>query len=641
VIDLMSRYIPGIAICFESLVALVSISEEAMLASMSNILSVIMSTRDVDIFDTPEFYVMWRHVYELMIHLSGESLLIAFLSELAPDIRASLFEMLPLVRDDDGSYRGLGTGLWHLVARSDPAGFCEFLRDQPPSVNLCYAIANVTIGLFDARYLPIVEELMGARDGADAEYTAALVVALSAAIRSEEGSLFGAFIEFALEGITANSDDRVKKAAVSAFWSASTRDSGHFQDEAGYVEALCENSENYARLLDESDCCRMFGACASLISRPGNESTAAGLISMLRVPVNQVLVCEGLTVEDVFKVCGIIREVCYRCDSFAPIFSDGLFEPMLGLTRRALIEGNSEVLEVALGAVAAVIVTRPAFDESRFNAACELLSSCPEPHGCILRFFGVVRAAFCEVESFLDGIATRFVVPVIEMEELLGDLCWMLREFKCSLVLDGAIDVCLRGIRSVNADANALALEYLGRLLVQVPSETWLQAVGVCIRVVLEALVDAMHNSAIRSLIGFLICMAGVASRLHVLHEQFVPMVVGHLGELLPNAGRELICQFGHAIVTWCSNESSFVAVVPAVVDFLVLAKTLAPYEEEVFLGSRGNRHGRVGLLSRDMCEGRMCIPMMESKPLMIRKRVASPGPSVSLSLRGAGDPFM
>jgi hypothetical protein len=433
------------------------------LASIENVIQFIVSMRDEEFSAAREHWTFFSQLLRQLVFddcFEVRHVLTDFLWPFFPNIVRYLYDTIPAYLLEDGQCTSEGRAVWSQLVRWNGRLILDFLKGQPPSPALYYALANFPLDAVPPKELsPLYTNFIPAlrlQETFLPEYATAILYALARGVEEtiragpEGPVVFAVLVDFAFECLLKTPDMHLASAAVTALSMTEPTMLPVWRKEP-YISRLCGQSETYLTKVTTSACGAIFAMCGRVVA---TQPMDAPLVEVLRAPLAFQLASHGGCPEALFAA---IRELAYATGAsfFEPI------EQSIWAMARSLIASchDTGLLEAALSAVAALIIARgepPVLGEliSAFQDSGSLQDG-------FFRFFAVLRAAFPGIENAFQEIEEAFVLPALEEEALWPGILAMAAEF--ALDPEWLVPLCLRALESSSASANSAAARVLRR----------------------------------------------------------------------------------------------------------------------------------------------------------------------------------
>jgi hypothetical protein len=496
--------------------AALGIDPAAVSAAAANVFGILLSIRDSDFYISKETALFCDFIFGRLTLESNQQVppvLTAFVAPIFNDIVQFFYESGPLILDEDGQCPAPARDRWANFVHSSPRRIMDFLKEQPPSRDLCYALANAPLRAFHpavdpSEFAPLYGELLAASSQiSDPLFSIALLYALAQGIGNEDTDVFQQFADFAFKCIIESPSPEICRAGAMAMGQTARRLLDVWQSEP-YATMLCENAELYLQRLPGRAGAAMFSLC-------GRAARNDRLLELLRAPLEAVLA--GDPDEPALSaVFAAVREVCYGAGS---AFFPPLEAAFLRHAGRVIASAEEPaLLDDAVAALAASIVARPtapSFDE--LDTVLEKFLARGQLEEAFFRFFAILRAAFPQIEPCLPALEAALVLPVLEAEEYWAPVLAMIAEFTAAPAW--FLPLCTNALACWKTAANAAAVAALRPRIRAMQNSEFVAVLPPICAALFGAAMDCMHRDCLPDLGGLLEELVIAARRIGAWQE--------------------------------------------------------------------------------------------------------------------------
>ncbi|KAK8870374.1 hypothetical protein M9Y10_008256 [Tritrichomonas musculus] len=542
-----------------------------------------------------------------------------FVKGIIPSIRESLFQCLPYdhyndemsdvnvkdIIDNDYSstnafdifFPSKSKNTWSTLATIDFGGMIKFLKEQSPSVALCYGIGNLELcqkSTFDLSLLngELTELYNFCQSGeTNPEFFISLLYCISHTLSfDKDGQFYMNFIEFAIK-CAIDENPPITTAATNALYYASRRAKSNFLNEQS-ISTICEYSETYLKKLEHDDAVRMFKMAASLISLMSSNEQMSQLYEKLATPL--ILAMDAFFELD--KIFDCMKEACECAHESSQILMSFLWPKVLDLTNQVIHSDQpNQMLDKIIDADSIASRNEP-FNEERFNL---ILSWMVEKNqinlqnrvpidDCFYNFISVVHSRHREIDKLFPNIIQTFVEPAVSTNLInLAPTMTLLNSFGIkSLELPFYVTLINDSIRSLNIDDNVKGIEG-ANFFINNNSNPQRFAENLnnnnipsILSSVFSSLTDMMHKNLTVRLIQIVRNILNKASQHNVINTPdftniFLSAIKQNVEEPMPN----MFLNFFETI----KKKAFGIGLTRVFSDFLILIKRMSPNDADVF----------------------------------------------------------
>lgn len=532
------------------------ISPETLHEDLVNLYQIILSI-PLDVYDDLQvsFWQLWdnnlrRVSYEQTHEMSVKSssnFFMPFMEEITQSLYNSLAESI----DEEGICIFQARTAIGSLYTIDPDIYINFLKAQPPSPQLCYAIGTIEFVVskskLDSILLLIIELMQYVNDHSEPEYQVALLYGLSHSTKCFESNnqLFSQFIDYACTSMTGN-EKIVADAATHALQYVVQRRAGLFKGECRYyAEILIGNSEAYLQNLEHSSAVRIFKVCTWLIcynrrsnqvekiqshivngieiiqvttsdesSNKEEESSTQSLYEKLFEPIGAVISQPDQFPDKIVETAlDVIRECCYASPSSVSYIYELLWPVVFELAGNSIPSPNiqNSTLSYILSAMSAMQVglkweqVGPQVEE-----VFQMMQSSKRYEDCFYEYLEILRSIFKEMDPLYPTIYQELIVPLTSSDEPLPpSLFLMISQFTPDVVdIEWLSMLVIRALNDFRTDVGDDALNAIQSMIYNLKRENLIkflqQNAPQLISALIESIIDLMHKPLFSRSIDFL-----------------------------------------------------------------------------------------------------------------------------------------
>lgn len=565
----------------------VGMTPEMLQGSIMNIFGNFLTLRDPVAFNNRHFYDMWMAIFYAARDPANEDIR-NFVGGILNDIIGHFYQMIPGAIGDYGECPVEAMRLWSAICEIHPAvrdRMVEFLNQQAPSPELCYAIGNLKFAsakrIIDYSSLTLAfRELYEHIQGADQAYVVAVIHAFAC-----HKDVNQQFLEIVMKCLTEFGGEI---AAAAAY--ALERSLGSWQPTGignAALQALCENSEAFLVGLHPHDSVRVFKSCAVIIKKTHDPAKMAAFSQVLMKPIADRLPgWSEFPVDQIRNVLEIVTEVCYGLDSHTDAFLGMFIEPFFAMARGIITTADSGLVESCMAACGAIVATRQ-IDMNVMQAIVEMMMARGRLEPCFLDFLAIARAAHQEVNAIFDSVvAPAFVQPSLGDSGVWPNLLNMLRyfTFDATRIPDFWV-LCFQGIMSMDDETNTQAARTVRAYLNTIGPELMIHVLPDLVLSLMTAITDAKHTNSLKIYSSLLAYLYNQAKASEAVMGQLVQIVSGALLHALGSEPEEgFFARFAGHLYEICEKGVSLdTCFYNSIANLLVMIRKLSRCDIDAF----------------------------------------------------------
>ena len=426
------------------------------------------------------FWCMWcnivRKIYFEMVQTPEMRPIFEFFEEIFPYMREKLFKLLPSAADNDGIVSFDARSCWSIMLQLDPEEMTNFIKDQDPSVELCYSIGCLEFSFVNEElYAPILELLPELIDNFEEledpskEYIDSLIFAASHCTNYllQDRDIFVKVILFIISCLQNNIENA--PAASLALLNLVNKIIDPFLDEDMEVaKHVIENGETFMTSLDRDSMIRLFKISIKLISKCSDENTINESLNSLLSPCNDSIQCfsedqvNRESIDGCINALDIITECANSIDGFYDIIPSLFLDQLMETCEITIGEENlgdvTGSLLIALGTILSFMNWEDI--KEIFVTICTMIVDKSEDFSLVFPFIKIIRSRIVEVEEEFESIVESLIQPVIDLDYVpYESLLSMISEFSLNVITpEFVIPLISNGLNDNKRECNEAAV---------------------------------------------------------------------------------------------------------------------------------------------------------------------------------------
>lgn len=528
--------------------------------------------------------------------LSSSKFFLPFLNE----ITKTLFNSLVSFDDDKEENFYQMEAILTSIYSINSDEYINFLKEQPPSPQLCFAIAAFEFNKDDSKLesivLIIVELFQSINENPD--FQSAFLFGLSHCSKffNENKHLFSQFIEFMLSAMTGN-EEAVSKASTRAFKYIVKYHSELFKKDAQMlIETIINQSEDFLLNMETESSKRVFKSCIILIENNFKDDLQI-LNKKLFEPVINVLNNPDQFPQETVEKSLYILSKCFRnLDLSNSDLFDYFWSPLFQIASNIIpeIQFPDTIVELILRAIG-YLQLNIEYEKisSQIDEIFNMMKSRGKIEDCFFTYFEIVRTTHQEMDSMYKVLQQELVVPYLISEESASEeLFKMIGKFSPdSIEIEWLIEIVFESVKHLDKNVGSAALEVFQSMISEFSEEqriSFLTSIAPdLIESLIEIITDLIHKPLLRLLVNTLRSILSLIDykkfsdeKIKNLPSSFVKIIVNSLSQVATEPQSGFFESFANYLFSIMNSRFDFIE---AFANLLIIMKKASPCDAELF----------------------------------------------------------